>query len=184
MRRFLRAPLIRKGRMRGQPRPILLRVVALDQRDLVRGLAPQVVPLQLWVVPHAERRPRALGVHEIDLNEVLLVEGPPVRDRERLVRDGVLDRPPHVDDADARLQEAVGVRGEVVLDARDAGVVRLVDVDAFLMTASEKWGHWNGMRTYSGAAVLGIALVILICLAPVSCSQQAMQQPTNPWGLT
>ena len=46
--------------------------------------------------------------------------------------DGVGDGPPDVDDADARLEEARGVFGEVVLDALDGRPVGLVDVDALL----------------------------------------------------
>ena len=43
----------------------------------------------------------------------------PVRDRERLVRDWVVDRPPDVDDADAGLEETIGVLTK--LDLMDAG---------------------------------------------------------------
>ena len=46
--------------------------------------------------------------------------------------DGVGDGPPDVNYADAGLEEAIGLVGEVVLDARDRGVVGLVDVDGFL----------------------------------------------------
>ena len=63
---------------------------------------------------------------------MLDIERAPVGDGERLVCDGVRDGPPDVDDADAGLEEAVGLVGEVVLDALDGGFVRLVDVDAFL----------------------------------------------------
>ena len=73
--------------------------------------------------------------HEEGGSEVLLVEVAPVGHRERLVRDGVVDRPPDVDDAHARLEQAVGVLGKVVLDAGDAGIVGLVDVHALLWTA-------------------------------------------------
>ena len=66
------------------------------------------------------------------LDEVGVVERAPVGDGERLVRDGVRDGPPDVDDADAGLEEAVGLVGKVVLDALDGGFVGLVDVDALL----------------------------------------------------
>ena len=74
----------------------------------------------------------AIGVDEVDGDEVVRAEVAPVRERERLVGDGVGDGPPDIDDADARLEETRGVVGEVVLDALNGGPVGLVDVYALL----------------------------------------------------
>ena len=46
--------------------------------------------------------------------------------------DGVVDGPPDVDDAYTRLEQPLSVLGEVVLDALERGVVRLIDVNALL----------------------------------------------------
>ena len=132
MRRLLRASHIRESGMRRQPRPVRLRVVALDERDLVGGLAGEMPPLVLRVVAHAVRATGAVRVYEVHGHEVTLVEVPPVGDRQWLVRDRMVDGPPDVDDADAGLEEAVGLVGEVVLDALDGGLVGLVDVDTLL----------------------------------------------------
>ena len=136
--------------MWGESRPILLRVVTLDERDLVRGLTREVPPLVLGVVAHRVRAAGAVRVDEVHRDEVALVEVAPVRDRERLVRDRVVDRPPDVDDAHARLQETVRLLGKVVFDALNAGLVRLVDVDTFLGRTSEHWissGHGEKLTT-------------------------------------
>ena len=120
--------------MRRQPRLVRLRVITLDQRDLLRSLSTQIVPLELvrGVVVHPVGRARAVGVDELDGDEIPRVEGAPIGDGEGVVGNGIGDGPPDVDDADARLEEAGGVVGEVVLDAIDGGPVGLVDVDGFL----------------------------------------------------
>lgn len=61
-------------------------------------------------------------------------DGAPVGYGERVVRDGVGDRTPDVHDADATLEEAFGVGGELVVDTTDAGFVGLVCVGAVLKT--------------------------------------------------
>lgn len=63
---------------------------------------------------------------------MLGVEGAPVGHGERLVRDGVSDGAPHIDDADTSLQEAVGILAQMTMNTRNARIERLVDVDALL----------------------------------------------------
>lgn len=63
---------------------------------------------------------------------MLSVEGTPVRHGERLVRDGVSDGTPHVDDADTSLQEAVGILAQMTVHASNTRIERLVDVDTLL----------------------------------------------------
>ena len=116
-----------------KPCAIFLGVEALDERDLVRGLVRQVVPLVVRVVLHAEGASLAVRIDVAHGDKVVLrVEVAPVGYRERLVRDRVVDRPPDVDDPHPALEEAFRILGEVVLDALDARVVRLVDVNALL----------------------------------------------------
>ena len=121
-------------RVRRQPSPVRLRVVTLDQRDLLRSLSTQIVPLELvrWVIVHSINRARAVWVDEFDGDEVGGIEGAPIGDGERLVGDGVGDGTPDVDSADAGLEETGGVVGEMVLDALDGGLVGLVDMNCFL----------------------------------------------------
>ena len=47
--------------------------------------------------------------------------------------DRVGDGPPHVDNADAGFQKAVGFVWEVIFDAFDGRLVRLIDVDLSLV---------------------------------------------------
>ena len=76
----------------------------------------------------------SVWVDEADGDEVVLgVERAPVGDSEWLVRDGVPNGAPYVNDTDASLEKAVGVLAEVTMHASDAGVEGLVDVHAFLM---------------------------------------------------
>ena len=75
----------------------------------------------------------AVGVNEADRHEVVLgVQSAPVGYREWLVRDGVTNRAPHVNDAHTTLQEPVGVGAKVTVNTSDARVECLVDVNAFL----------------------------------------------------
>ena len=133
-------------RVRRQPRLVRLRVIALDQRDLLRRLPTQIVPLQLvrGIVVHPVGRAGTVRIHELDRGKVTRIEGAPVGDGERLVGDGVGDGPPDIDDADARLEEASGVVGEMVLDALDGGPIGLVDVDGFLHADSQSVGGLDG----------------------------------------
>ena len=132
VRRLRRAARIRERAVRRQACPIRLRIVTFDERHLVRSLVGEMPPLVIRVVPDRVRAPRAVRVDEVHRDEILLAQVAPVRDRERLVRDWVVDRPPDVDDPHPTLEEAFRILGEVVLDALDARVVRLVDVNAFL----------------------------------------------------
>lgn len=87
----------------------------------------------LRIVPHAERPADAGGCDELRGDELAGgVDGAPVGYGEGVVCDGVADGTPDVDDADAVFEEVLGVGGEVLADATDAGFVGLVDVDAFL----------------------------------------------------
>lgn len=63
---------------------------------------------------------------------VLRVEMTPVRDCERLVGDGVVNGAPHVDDADASLQEAFRFLTEVVVDPCDRRIESLINMHALL----------------------------------------------------
>ena len=108
---------------------IELGVEALDQGDLVGLLAVEEVPLMVRVGAHGEGLALAGRVNEADGDEVGLRDTVGVRDGERVLQD-LLDRPPYVDDLVARLQEPVGLVGQVVWHPRLGRAVRLVDVDA------------------------------------------------------
>ena len=132
MRRLRRAARVQERRVGREPRAVNLRVIALDERDLVRSLAGEVVPLMLGVVAHAVRATGAVRVYEVHGHEVTLVEVPPVGDRQWLVRDRMVDGPPDVDDTDTAFEQAVSLFGQMVLHPLNARVVCLVDVNAFL----------------------------------------------------
>ena len=136
--------------MGSEPGTIFLGVEAFDKRDFVGSLVSEVPPLVARIVADAVRAARAVRIDEVHGHEVVRGEVAPVGDRERLVCHGVVNRPPDVDDAHARLQETVRLLGKVVFDALDAGLVRLVDVDAFLGRTSEHWissGHGEKLTT-------------------------------------
>lgn len=117
-----------------QPRPVRLRIEALDQRHLFGSLVRQVIPPQLRVVLDRERATFPVRVDEANGDEVFLdVERAPVCDGQRLVCDRMADGTPNVDDADARFQKTFCFVLHVVMHALHACVKRLVDVDSLLI---------------------------------------------------
>lgn len=120
--------------MRGQPGPIHLRIVTLDQGDFFGSLVAQVVPLVVRVVFHTESATDPVGVNEANRDEVVLgVEMVPIRDRERFVVNWVSNRTPDVNDANSTLQETRSFVTEVTMNSSDTGFVGLVNVDTFLL---------------------------------------------------
>lgn len=119
--------------MRRQSRLALIRVETLDQRDFIWRLSAEVVPPVRRVVAHAERGPLPIGVDVPRRDEVLLrVERAPVCDGERVVRDGVRDGAPHVNDAHTTLEEAICLCGYMVSHPSNTCGIRLVNVHARL----------------------------------------------------
>lgn len=105
-----------------------LGVEALDEQDLLGREPALVVPAVAVGVPDRERLPLAVRVDEGDGDEVGLGDRVRVGDGER-VPEHRPDRPPHVDDLHAALEELGRLLGrQVVRDARERGRVRLVDV--------------------------------------------------------
>lgn len=58
------------------------------------------------------------------------VEGAPVADGEWLVCNGVPDGTPHVDDAHTAFEQTLCLFAHVTMHSRDAGFIRLVDMNA------------------------------------------------------
>ena len=105
VRCILRARRIQERSMRRQPGLALIRVKTLDQRDLIWGLSSQVVPPMRRVIAHAERGALPIPVDMPRRDEVVLrVERAPVCDGEWMMRNGVPDGTPHVDDAHTALE--------------------------------------------------------------------------------
>ena len=174
VRRLRRAARIRERAVRRQACPIRLRIVTFDERHLVRSLVGEMPPLVIRVVPDRVRAPRAVRVDEVHRDEVLLVQVAPVRHSERLVGDGVVNGPPDVDDADAGLEEAVGLVGEVVFDAFDGRLVRLIDVDLSLWCFEQASTVYrktcrSGAAHYR-AALLRVILVLRVTVTPEEAS--------------
>ena len=120
--------------MRSQPSPVNFRIITLDQSDFLRSLVAQVVPLVVRVVLHAEGSTNPVGVDEADGYKVVLgIEVVPVRNGQGFVVDGVSDGTPDVDDTDPAFQEARSFVAEVTVNASNAGVVGLINVDSFLI---------------------------------------------------
>ena len=98
----------------------------------------EIVPLQPFVVFHAERRAFAVGINEPAGNERRVRNRTVIRDSEGVMSDGVGDGSPYVDNPHATLKEAGGLCGEVVWDAYRTRFEGLVDMDAFLDAARER----------------------------------------------
>lgn len=75
----------------------------------------------------------AVWVDESDGDEIFIrINRVPVSYGQRLVRDGVLNGAPDVDETYARLEESLSIFAQVPVDALDAGFRGLVDMDPFL----------------------------------------------------
>jgi hypothetical protein len=133
VRCILRARRIQERSMRRQPRLALIRVKTLDESDLIRRLSPQVVPLVRRVVTHAQRSALPIRVDVPCRDEVLFrFESAPVCDCEGMVRNGVPDGTPNVDDAHAALEQAIGIFWGVLAYPSQTRGIRLIDVHSLL----------------------------------------------------
>ena len=129
------SPLIHKRTVRHPPSPpIQLRIKTLDQENLRRRLLPKIEPAMMQVRTDGKSFPDPIRVDQLHGQKVLVGHGRSVRHAERIFADG-FDGTPDVDDLVAAFEEALGVGGQVVLDAVGAGFVGLVDVDALDGTA-------------------------------------------------
>ncbi len=117
---------INEGGVWSQPGLGLIRIVALDEGNLVGLLVGQVIPTVVRVVldlihawkskelsckggpvTHTKNEvltPLSVRIDNAADDEILRVEVTPVRQCKRLVCDGVSDRTPNVDDSDTSLQ--------------------------------------------------------------------------------
>lgn len=104
--------------------------VPLDQDELIRAHAPQILPLLLRAVFNAVRFAVAVGVLECDGHDVsLAIDARVVAQRERPVERGVVDRAPEVDDLEAVVEQGLHVGGrEVLVHTRDGRLRCLIDV--------------------------------------------------------
>lgn len=110
LRSTSRTSLIQERSMRRQPRLVRIRIETFDQRHLIRPLLRQIIPLVTIPVLDAKRRPLVVVVDVTRRDEVFFgVEGMIVGDGEGIMSDGVLNGAPDVDEADAGLEQAVGV---------------------------------------------------------------------------
>ena len=130
----------------------------------------------------------SVRINETADDEILLVQVAPVRDGERLVSYGVLDGAPDVDNADAGFQEAFSFVGEVIFNAFDGRLVRLIDVDLSL------WCFEQASTVYrktcrSGAAhyratLLRVILVLGVTVTPAEANmsiQTLDSQNSSTW---
>ena len=129
--------------------PIQLRIKTLDQHDLLRRLLPKIMPAMTRVRTNRKCLPNTIRINQLHGQKVLVGHGRGVRDSERVFANG-FDGTPDVDDLVAAFEKALGVGGEVVLDALGAGFVGLVDVDLLDGTA-------EGLGRLGDAHVIGLA---------------------------
>lgn len=84
------------------------------------------------VVPNVERGPLSVPVDVPGSDKVILrIERTPICEGEWVVRNGVPDRAPHINDAHTAFEKAIGVF-EGVLYSCDSRSISLVDVHACL----------------------------------------------------
>jgi hypothetical protein len=123
-------------RMRRQTRLAFIRVETLDQSNLIWCLSPKVVPLVRGVIANTENGPLSVPIYVPGRDKVFLrIERTPICQGEWVVRNGVPDRAPHVDDARTALEKAIRVFGGVLPYPGDSRSIGLVDVHACLESA-------------------------------------------------
>ena len=148
------SPLIHERAMRRSPSPpIQLRIKTLNQHNLPRRLLPEIKPAMTQIWTNRKSLPDTIRINQLHGQKVIFGHGRSVRDSERIFADG-FDGTPDVDDLVAAFEEALGVGGEVVLDALRTGFVGLVDVDA-LNGAAEGVGR-VGDTLVGGLAADGV----------------------------
>ena len=119
--------------MRGQPGLAIVCVEALDQDDLFWRLVTEVVPAVPRVVLDAECRALAVTVDVPGGDEVnVRFDRTPISNSERVMSDGVLDRPPDIDDTDAELEKTLGFIRKILVHAFLSSDVRLVGMHTSL----------------------------------------------------
>lgn len=113
---------------------VFLRVVTLDQGDLLGGLVAQIVPLMVRVVLHTEDTTDLVRIYQLGGNEIVfLVKVVPVGDSEGIMINWVRDRSPYVDDADTTLQKARCLFTKMCVNSRHTGVVGLINMNSILI---------------------------------------------------
>ena len=95
--------LVQKRRVRRQPCNALVRVETFDQRNFIRGLVSEVIPLQPFVVLHGKRCTFAVGINVPGRNERGMRQRTVIRHTEGMMSDGISNGPPYVDDPHAAL---------------------------------------------------------------------------------
>ena len=146
------SPLIHERAMWRPPSPpIQLGIKTLNQHDLPRRLLPEIKPAMTQVRTNGKSLPNTIRIYQLHGQKVIFGHRRSVRDSERVFADG-FDGTPDVDDLIAAFEEALGVGGEVVLNALRAGLVGLIDVDT-LNGAAEGLGiGWFGDGPVGGLA--------------------------------
>ena len=141
---------------------VLRRVIDLEHQRLVARLARKPEPLVLRIVGDRVGLADAVRVAPLRDDEVVERHAAGVGDGERMGLDRIADRPPHLDDGEAVLQQLFGLVGQDVAHALRAGPFRVVVVGAahdladFLLLAERIVG--GAQRVVEHDDALGAAL--------------------------
>ena len=144
------SPLVHERAMGHPPSPtIQLRIKTLDQHDLLRRLLPKIMPAMTRIRTNGKSLSNTIRINQLDGQKIIVGHGRGIRDSERVFANG-FDGTPDVDDLVAGFKKALGLAGEVVLDALGAGFVGLIDVDALDGTS-------EGLGRVGEALVVGLS---------------------------
>ena len=122
---------------------ISLRVKTFDEQHLPGSLLVQIIPPVRRIRSHRIGLSFAVGIYELDGNQLLIEDGRCLGDGKRVFEDG-LDGPPDVYDLVASAKQGGGFGWEVVLDTLGACSVGLVDVDTLNWAAQGYGLVWIG----------------------------------------
>lgn len=141
---------VSKSSVRNPPStPVSLPVVAFDQHDLLWSLFVFEVPAVVLVWQDRTRLSHPARMDQLDGQDILIRHRVRVADSQRVLVDG-LDRAPHVDDLEARLQQAIGVLAQVARDLLSRCPLRLVDMCSLhrpaLVVRARGCGVWSADR--------------------------------------
>lgn len=108
---------------------------------------------------HAVSLPSAVGINELDGNQLVVIDGVCSGDRERIFADS-FDGPPDVDDLKSAFEKRLSLFRKVVGHALRGCGVGLVDVDSLDGAAK---GLWNGDGDGSLTCIVGCSLGLSRC---------------------
>ena len=150
-------------------RPSLQRLVDLEDQRLVRAHAREPVPALIRVVGDRVGLADPVGIAPLVDDERLGLDGLRVADRQRVALDRMVDRPPHLDDREAALEQRLGLVAHDVAHPLRPGPFGVVVVDP-----ADDVADFLRLALRRSLAVRSVWSNTTTRLAPLTCFDQLL----------